>query len=75
MVSRRPPPPPSVASPCIGICRMDEASGYCIGCARTLDEIASWSSTGDGARRAVWKLLPARRALMRVQAADEGSTA
>lgn len=36
-----------VASPCINICRMDEASGLCIGCFRSLDEISRWSRTGD----------------------------
>jgi predicted Fe-S protein YdhL (DUF1289 family) len=29
-------------SPCIGVCIMDPASGYCYGCARTIEEIAGW---------------------------------
>jgi uncharacterized protein len=29
-------------SPCIGICIMDPASGFCRGCARTIEEIARW---------------------------------
>ena len=37
-------------SPCIGICQMDEDNRYCIGCGRTMDEIASWGSTTDEAR-------------------------
>jgi uncharacterized protein len=32
----------AVASPCIDICRLD-AKGVCVGCRRTLDEIAEWS--------------------------------
>jgi predicted Fe-S protein YdhL (DUF1289 family) len=56
-------PAASVASPCISVCRMDERSGWCEGCLRTLDEIAAWSSLDDRARRAVWKLLPQRREL------------
>ena len=30
-------------SPCIGVCRVDGATGLCVGCLRTLDEIARWS--------------------------------
>ncbi len=51
-----------VASPCINVCRMDEASGWCLGCLRTLDEIASWSVMDDAAKRAVWARLSERRA-------------
>jgi predicted Fe-S protein YdhL (DUF1289 family) len=36
MYLRQPP------SPCIGVCRIDEATGWCQGCLRTLDEIADW---------------------------------
>jgi predicted Fe-S protein YdhL (DUF1289 family) len=50
-----------VPSPCISVCRMDERSGWCEGCLRTLDEIAAWSMLDDAAKRAVWKLLPQRR--------------
>lgn len=31
-----------VQSPCIGVCSMDDATGYCLGCYRTLDEIKAW---------------------------------
>jgi len=41
---------------------MDEPSGYCVGCGRTLDEIALWSVLDDDDKRAVWALLPARLA-------------
>jgi predicted Fe-S protein YdhL (DUF1289 family) len=50
-----------VASPCVDVCRMDPRSGLCEGCARTLDEIAAWSSLPDSAKRAVLERLPARR--------------
>ena len=29
-------------SPCVGVCIIDPASGYCLGCARTIPEIAGW---------------------------------
>ncbi|KJK04456.1 Fe-S protein [Burkholderiaceae bacterium 26] len=49
-----------VSSPCISVCKMDEAHGLCIGCMRTIDEIAAWSTMNDTARLAVWKTLPER---------------
>ena len=50
-----------VASPCISVCRIDAATGLCVGCARTLDEIAAWGSLDDEARRAVLRAIAARR--------------
>ncbi|MFT4266116.1 MAG: DUF1289 domain-containing protein [Xenophilus sp.] len=43
-----------VPSPCIGVCRMDAASGLCEGCRRTLDEITRWRTLDDAARLALW---------------------
>jgi len=52
------PPPP--LTPCIGICRLDE-KGYCVGCRRSLDEIARWGSMSDAERlRCMREVLPAR---------------
>ena len=51
-----------VASPCISVCRMDDASGLCVGCLRTLDEIAAWSLLDSDEKRAVIAALPQRRA-------------
>ncbi len=31
-----------VKSPCISVCTMDDATGFCQGCYRTLDEIEKW---------------------------------
>ena len=50
-----------VASPCVNVCRMDAASGYCEGCRRSLEEIAAWSVYTPAEKRAVLALLPARR--------------
>jgi hypothetical protein len=49
-------------SPCINICQMDEASGWCRGCFRTLDEIGFWSVLDEEDKQAVLALLPPRRA-------------
>ena len=51
-----------VASPCISVCRIDPVTGLCVGCARTLEEIAAWSTLDDAARRNVWSAIAARRA-------------
>jgi len=50
-----------VASPCVNVCRMDEKSGYCEGCRRSLEEIACWSVYSAAEKRAVLALLPARK--------------
>ena len=52
----------TVASPCIDICRMDSATGWCEGCARTIDEIVAWGRLDDDSKRRVWALLSARQA-------------
>lgn len=52
----------STPSPCISVCRMNEASGLCEGCLRTIDEIASWSTFDDDAKRAVWDAIEVRHA-------------
>ena len=31
-----------IQSPCVGICTMDDATGLCLGCYRSLDEIKGW---------------------------------
>ena len=64
-----------VASPCTGVCRIDERSGLCAGCRRTLDEIAGWSAMGDGERLGVWQRLALRRAGAVTANAAEGSGA
>ena len=51
-----------IPSPCTSVCTIDPATGWCAGCLRTIDEIAAWGSLDDRAKRAVWKVLPERRA-------------
>lgn len=58
------PEPADVASPCVNICRLDQATGWCIGCGRTIDEIAGWSTRSYPARRAIRAALPARMAML-----------
>lgn len=51
----------AVPSPCINVCTMDPASGWCQGCLRTLDEIAGWGRLPEDAKRSVLAALPRRR--------------
>ncbi|VTY40267.1 Uncharacterised protein [Xylophilus ampelinus] len=39
---------------------MDASTGWCLGCWRTLDEIAHWSTMDDPQRLAVWARLEQR---------------
>ncbi|WP_280152897.1 DUF1289 domain-containing protein [Piscinibacter sp. XHJ-5] len=54
-------PAPPVPSPCNSVCRMNARTGWCEGCFRTIDEIASWSRMDDDEKRAVWLQLAQRR--------------
>jgi predicted Fe-S protein YdhL (DUF1289 family) len=47
-------------SPCINICNMDTATGWCSGCFRTIDEIMAWRDTSNSEKHAVLTVLPAR---------------
>jgi len=57
-------PDVDVPSPCLSVCRMDPHSELCEGCLRTLDEIAAWSRMGDEEKRATWRLIEQRIALV-----------
>lgn len=53
-----------VPSPCCGVCRMNDRTGLCEGCLRTIDEIMAWSRASSDDKRRIWRLLPARRAVV-----------
>ena len=48
-------------TPCVQICVIDEVDGLCVGCARTLAEIAEWGRYSAVQRRRVMAELPSRR--------------
>jgi uncharacterized protein len=50
----------AVPSPCIHVCVIDERSGFCRGCRRTLPEIVGWASSTDESRLAVLERLKDR---------------
>jgi uncharacterized protein len=49
-------------SPCNKVCAIDEPTGWCLGCGRTLDEITEWASATPERRAAIWRQLDARLA-------------
>lgn len=40
-------------SPCVGICKLDPTTQICIGCRRTIAEIAAWPSLTEAERIAI----------------------
>ncbi len=39
-----------IESPCTRVCALDPVSGLCLGCRRSLAEIARWPQMSDGER-------------------------
>jgi predicted Fe-S protein YdhL (DUF1289 family) len=50
------------ASPCTNVCALDPATGWCLGCGRTIEEIAGWGMATAEERRAILAALPGRMA-------------
>ncbi|HVY86737.1 MAG TPA: DUF1289 domain-containing protein [Caulobacterales bacterium] len=55
-----PSPPPS--TPCIKLCAVNGQTGLCIGCGRTLKEIAAWGRLSEPERLAIMATLRDRLA-------------
>ena len=53
--------PPSIATPCVKVCVVDGDSGLCLGCFRSLGEIAGWAALTEAARAELMAELPWRR--------------
>jgi predicted Fe-S protein YdhL (DUF1289 family) len=49
-----------IESPCVKVCVVDPRTGLCLGCHRTVEEIAGWSAMTPEARRVVMVELPER---------------
>ena len=61
------PRPTMIETPCVEICTLDARSGLCLGCGRTVDEIARWAAMSVAERTRVmgelpWRLAAGRRA-------------
>jgi predicted Fe-S protein YdhL (DUF1289 family) len=56
-------------SPCVGVCKIDEDTGFCLGSARTRNEVAARPSLSEAAQDAVWAKLPERLTLLSIRVA------
>jgi uncharacterized protein len=56
---------PPLATPCVKVCIVDGESGLCLGCYRTLTEVAAWTRFSDAERADIMAGLPARRSRIR----------
>jgi predicted Fe-S protein YdhL (DUF1289 family) len=63
---------PSISSPCNRVCVVHPAARICVGCGRSLDEIAGWIALSEGERAAIMVQLPARLAAL--NAVDASAT-
>jgi predicted Fe-S protein YdhL (DUF1289 family) len=63
------------STPCVKICVIDPISALCIGCGRTIAEIAAWTAMSEAERFAVMAGLGERLARARSRAARGGRIA
>ena len=56
-----------IATPCVKVCKLDLSAPFCVGCFRTLDEIAGWRDFSDAQRQGVLEKLSERRSACKVQ--------
>ena len=70
MDASQPTPRRAAITPCIKVCMVDGQSGLCLGCFRTLPEIARWSRYTDAEREAIMQALPARGERIRAEMAE-----
>ena len=50
----------AIETPCEQICIVDQPSGLCRGCGRSLAEIGRWTAYSDGERSRIMDELPRR---------------
>jgi predicted Fe-S protein YdhL (DUF1289 family) len=53
-----------IETPCVKICTLDAAQRQCLGCGRTIVEIAQWAAMSAGERRRIMEALPERIAAL-----------
>jgi uncharacterized protein len=54
-----------IATPCRKLCVVDGESGLCLGCQRTLAEVAGWGAMSQPERLRIMAELPSRRCRIR----------
>ena len=69
MTNRRTIETPKIETPCIKICTLDAGRLQCLGCGRTIDEIARWGTMTTAERARVMAELDSRLAASSTAAA------
>jgi predicted Fe-S protein YdhL (DUF1289 family) len=64
---------PAISTPCVKVCVIDPHSALCVGCGRTVAEIAAWTAMSETERGAVMAGLGRRMALARSRASRGGA--
>ncbi len=59
-------------SPCISVCQLDGAKTYCVGCLRTVSEIAAWPHLTEVQKILLLAIVQKRKAALSVPAAVSG---
>ena len=52
-----------IASPCIGVCTLDQQTRLCVGCLRSEDEIAAWRDADSTVRLRILERVGLRRSM------------
>jgi hypothetical protein len=55
----------NISTPCKNICKFDKTDTYCIGCYRTINEIAKWMLLTEEDRKNIIMVLPERKQRLR----------
>jgi predicted Fe-S protein YdhL (DUF1289 family) len=50
-----------MTSPCVKVCQMDPQRGLCLGCRRSLEEIARWAQMDEAERAHIMEGLGERK--------------
>lgn len=50
-----------IESPCNRVCTLDERTGWCLGCWRTIEEIMEWGTASEERKREILALLEERK--------------
>jgi uncharacterized protein len=66
---------PCLLTPCVKVCVIDPISALCIGCGRTVDEIAAWTALSEPDRLTIMAELAGRLARARSRATRGGRVA
>ena len=64
-----------ISSPCIGVCKLDPDTGYCVGCLRTGEEIMAWPGADAAEKLAIRARLPHRRHKLKPESLAEARQA